>query len=75
MMENTAVRADGGVAMAVARLADSLAAEWKRGRLRLTPMWSRRDELAAKESLTAANTGDLLLRLDPLVAVRWRGSW
>ncbi|MFI6041147.1 hypothetical protein ACIA8C_05905 [Nocardia sp. NPDC051321] len=75
MMENTAVRTDGGVAMTVARLADSVVAEWKRGRQRLAPMWSRRDELAMKESLTAANADDLLTRLDPLVAVRWRGSW
>lgn len=75
MTENVAVRADGGIAMTVARLADGVVAEWKRGRQRLAPMWSRRDELAAKESLTPANANDLVMRLDPLVAVRWRGSW
>ncbi|MEV6554371.1 hypothetical protein AB0M22_01530 [Nocardia sp. NPDC051756] len=75
MMENVAGRADGGVVPAVARLIDGLAAEWKRGRRRLPPMWSRRDELAAKESLTPVHVDDLLLGVDPLIAVRWRGSW
>lgn len=75
MMENAAVRADVGAALTVARLADTVLTEWKRGRQRLAPMWSRRDELAAKESPTAANAADLVLRLDPLIAVRWRGSW
>ncbi|MFE9575523.1 hypothetical protein ACFYO1_03995 [Nocardia sp. NPDC006044] len=73
MMENSAVQADGGVVPMVIRLADSWVAEWKRGRQRLAPMWSRRDELAAKES--PARADDLLLGLDPLIAVRWRGSW
>ncbi|MFC9439555.1 hypothetical protein [Nocardia sp. NPDC057030] len=75
MMENVAVRADGGVVPVVVRLADSWVAEWKRGRQRLAPMWSRRDEQAAKEAQAPANADDLLLGLDPLIAVRWRGSW
>lgn len=75
MMENVVVRAEGGVVPAVARLVDSLVAEWKRGRRRLAPMWSRRDELAVQESPAPANADDLLLGLDPLIAVRWRGSW
>ncbi|MFB8279043.1 hypothetical protein [Nocardia colli] len=75
MMENVAVRPEDGVVPAVARLAESLVAEWKRGRRRLPPMWSRRDELAVRESPGPANADDLLLGLDPLIAVRWRGSW
>ncbi|MFI6999978.1 hypothetical protein [Nocardia sp. NPDC050175] len=75
MTENVAVRADGGAALVLTRLADSVLAEWKRGRQRLAPMWSRRDELAAQESLAPAHVDDLLMELDPLIAVRWRGSW
>ncbi|MFD6157676.1 hypothetical protein ACFWF7_37105 [Nocardia sp. NPDC060256] len=75
MMENVVAPTHSGAAMTLVRLADSVVAEWKRGRQRLAPMWSRRDELAARESPTPAHVDDLVMELDPLIAVRWRGSW
>ncbi|WP_433657648.1 hypothetical protein ACQPW1_38620 [Nocardia sp. CA-128927] len=74
MLKDGAVQAEGGVAMIVARMADGVAAEWKWGQQWLATMWSRRDEPVAKELPIPSNAEDLLLGLDPLIAVRWRGS-
>ncbi|QBS40700.1 hypothetical protein [Nocardia sp. CS682] len=75
MVKDVAVQGEGGVALAVARMTDSVQAEWQRGRQRWQSRWSRRDEPVAKESLLPPNAAELLVRMDPLVAVRWRGSW
>lgn len=74
MVKDIAVPGEGGVVTAVARMADSVVAEWKRGRQRLHRKWPRRVEWAAQESLIRPNADDMLERLDPLSAVRWRGS-
>ncbi|MFF3225170.1 hypothetical protein ACFYV7_20430 [Nocardia suismassiliense] len=75
MVKDVAVQGEGGIAPAVARMTDSVLAEWQRGRQRWQSRWSRRDEPIAKESLLPPNAEELLVRMDPLVAVRWRGSW
>ncbi|PXX69355.1 hypothetical protein DFR70_1021044 [Nocardia tenerifensis] len=72
MMDNVA--APGGVAVAVARVAEGVAAEWRRGRQWLAPRWARRELPVAQGSPMPANAEELLLGVDPLIAVRWRGS-
>jgi hypothetical protein len=64
------VAAHGGIAIAGAGAADTLRAEWKLGLRRLHFLRSHRTQLGARP----ATAEDQLVRLDPLVAVRWRGS-
>ncbi|WP_107658672.1 hypothetical protein [Nocardia suismassiliense] len=75
MVKDVAVQGESGVALAVARMTDSVLAEWQRGRQRWQSRGARRDEPVAQESLLPPNAEELLVRMDPLVAVRWRGSW
>lgn len=75
MMKDVAVQSDGGVALAVARMADSVVAEWKRGRRWLAQTPTRRDQSVAEATPVPERANELLAQVDPLVAVRWRGSW
>ncbi|WP_156161789.1 hypothetical protein [Nocardia vulneris] len=73
MMKDVAAPAGGEVALVVARCADGMATEWKRGRRRWQIMWSRRGESVPREAPHPGNTDELLTSIDPLVAVRWQG--
>ncbi|MFI9400625.1 hypothetical protein [Nocardia sp. NPDC052316] len=75
MVRDVAVHGESGVALAVARMADSVVAQWQRGRRRSASRGSGRDAPVAEESPLAPNAAELVVRVDPLVAVRWRGSW
>ncbi|WP_069161487.1 hypothetical protein [Nocardia altamirensis] len=75
MVKDVAVPGQGGLAVAVARMVDRLVAEWTAGQQRLTSTRSRSGDAAATSLRERPNAEDLLMRVDPLIAVRWRGSW
>ncbi|MFI6169248.1 hypothetical protein ACIBCN_20885 [Nocardia sp. NPDC051052] len=72
MMKDVAVQSNGGVALA--RIADSVVAEWKRGLRWLESTRAHPDEPVAKARAVPQSANELLLRVDPMIAVRWRGS-
>ncbi|OCF85765.1 hypothetical protein AW168_35090 [Nocardia brasiliensis] len=72
-MKDVAAPAGGEVALVVARCADGMATEWKRGTRWWQTMWSRRSESVLREAPQPSNTGELLTSIDPFVAVRWQG--
>ncbi|MEU0874888.1 hypothetical protein [Nocardia brasiliensis] len=73
MMKDVAAPAGGEVALVVARCADGMATEWKRGRRRWQRIWSRRGEPVLRAAPQPGNTDELLTSIDPLMAVRWQG--
>ncbi|MFG1791089.1 hypothetical protein [Nocardia sp. NPDC049149] len=75
MMKDVAAPGQGGLAVAVAWMADRVGAEWTAGLKRLASTWSRRGEPELMDARVRPDAKDLLVQVDPLVAVRWRGSW